>query len=102
MSSLEYRSALDYERSADRAGAFRLGGVGLLPFKVVEPIVVLVEFLVVMLASLLSGIWYHLVFFGSVGNIETFVSVGLLVCVNVSAISAARGDYRPNSLLNFS
>src|SRR5262245_32407130 len=32
MSSLEYASALDYERSADRAGAFRLGGIGRLPF----------------------------------------------------------------------
>jgi Undecaprenyl-phosphate glucose phosphotransferase len=105
--SLEYRSALpaslsEYERSAGHAGAFRLRWIGLLPFKVVEPTVVLVEFLVVMLASLLSGIGYHLIFFESVGDIGTFLSVGLLVFVNVSAISAARGDYRPNSLLNFS
>jgi Undecaprenyl-phosphate glucose phosphotransferase len=87
----------EYERSADHAGAFRL----VLPFKFIEPTVILFEFLVVLLASLFGGIGYHLVFFGSVGDIRTFVGVGLLVFVNVSAISAARGNYRPNSLLNF-
>lgn len=104
--SLEYRAALpaslsDYERSADQAGAFRFGWIGLLPFKFIEPTVILFEFLVVVLASLFGGIGYHLACFGSVGDIGTFVSVGLLVFVNVSAISAARGNYRPNSLLNF-
>ena len=104
--SLDYGTALPGSfsgdrRSADQAGAFRLGGLGLLPFWLVEPTVIFFEFLVVLLACLVSGIAYHWIVFGSVGDIESFASIGLLVFVNVSAISAARGNYRPNSLLNF-
>jgi Undecaprenyl-phosphate glucose phosphotransferase len=105
--SLEYWSTLPAslrgdERSTDHVGAYRLGWTCWLPFRLVEPTVILVEFLLVILASLLSGIGYHLVFLGSIGNIGTFVSVGVLVFVNFSAISAARGNYRPNSFLNLS
>ena len=50
-------------------------------------------------ASVIVDIAYHSIFHGHQGNVNTFFALGLLVFVNFSAISAARGNYRPNQLI---
>jgi Undecaprenyl-phosphate glucose phosphotransferase len=94
--SIEYRSA---RHNSYRDSVFRWGWP-VLPFRFVEPVVIIGELLILIWASVLSGVGYHWIFLGGIGSIERFVSVGILVFVNISAISAARGNYKATSLLN--
>ena len=59
------------------------------------------DLILILTASVLSGTAYHLAFLDQVGNPATFLSVGGLTYINFAAILAARGAYRPQSLVNF-
>jgi undecaprenyl-phosphate galactose phosphotransferase/putative colanic acid biosynthesis UDP-glucose lipid carrier transferase len=48
-----------------------------------------------------AGIGYQWMFLNTVGSVERFFGIGLLIIANFSAISAARGNYQPRNLVNF-
>ncbi len=73
----------------------------LVPFRWIEGIALCADVVLVVSASILSGVAYQLAFWNTVGPVETFLGVGILAGVNFSAILAARGDYRPQNLANF-
>jgi Undecaprenyl-phosphate glucose phosphotransferase len=74
-----------------------------LPYHLVEPAVLTVDILLVVAVSLLAGIGYNWLFLGLIpaNSIQTYAALGVLTLTNVSAILAARGQYRLSSLLSF-
>lgn len=74
---------------------------GLLPFRMIESTALCCDVALILIISVLTGIGYHFIFLDRVGPVETFLSIGAIVCVNFSAILAARGDYRPQNLTDF-
>jgi undecaprenyl-phosphate galactose phosphotransferase/putative colanic acid biosynthesis UDP-glucose lipid carrier transferase len=56
---------------------------------------------IIMLSCLISGVGYNWAFVGNVPSIQTYAGIGALTCINLSAILAARGDYRVIKLLSF-
>ena len=72
-----------------------------LPFHLIEAVAVGSDALLILAASLLTGIAYHLSVLDRVGPIETFLGIGALTAINFSAILAARGAYQPKSLASF-
>jgi Undecaprenyl-phosphate glucose phosphotransferase len=71
------------------------------PYRLVEPGVLLVDLFLVIAISLIAGIGYNWFFFGIIPAMETYAAIGVLTFTNVCAILAARGDYRITNLLNF-
>ena len=71
---------------------------GLLAFRSIGPITLCSDVVIIVGASLLSGMLYHLVVFSQFGAVEIFFGVGALTAVNFSAIMAARGAYKPETL----
>jgi undecaprenyl-phosphate galactose phosphotransferase/putative colanic acid biosynthesis UDP-glucose lipid carrier transferase len=67
----------------------------------VGPTVLIADMIVLLGVSVISGLVYNLIFFGSAWGTETHLAIGLLACVNTSAVLAARGDYAPSNLINF-
>jgi Undecaprenyl-phosphate glucose phosphotransferase len=74
---------------------------GLLPFQMIESTALCCDVALILITSVLAGMAYHLMFLHRVGPVESFFSIGAVVCVNFSAILAARGDYRPQNLTDF-
>ena len=74
---------------------------GLLPFHLVEAAAICSDGVLILAASVLTGIAYYLLAFDLVGPVEIFFGVGVLTFVNFSAILAARGAYRPQNLADF-
>jgi undecaprenyl-phosphate galactose phosphotransferase/putative colanic acid biosynthesis UDP-glucose lipid carrier transferase len=74
-----------------------------LSYHLVEPTVLAVDIIIVVAVSLLAGIGYHLAFRGFLpaNTIQTYAAVGVLTFTNVSAVLAARGDYRVSNLVSF-
>jgi Undecaprenyl-phosphate glucose phosphotransferase len=74
-----------------------------LPYRLVEPAVLTVDIILVVAVSLLAGIGYNWFFLGRIpaNAIQTYAALGVLTLTNVSAILAARGQYRLSSLLSF-
>jgi Undecaprenyl-phosphate glucose phosphotransferase len=72
-----------------------------LPYHLVEPTVVAVDMFILIAVSLLAGIGYSWVFSGYVPAVQSYAAIGLLAFVNLSAVLAARGDYRVMNLTNF-
>src|SRR6516164_7452913 len=75
-----------------------------LPYHLVEPITFTVDIILVVAISLLAGIGYNYFFLGLIpaaNAIQTYVAIGVLTLTNVSAILAARGDYRVSNLVSF-
>jgi undecaprenyl-phosphate galactose phosphotransferase/putative colanic acid biosynthesis UDP-glucose lipid carrier transferase len=75
-----------------------------LPYHLVEPIAFIVDIILVVAVSLLAGIGYNYFFLGLIPAataIQTYVAIGVLTLTNVSAILAARGDYRVSNLVSF-
>ena len=56
-------------------------------------LVALVEFVLIALASVLSGTLYHLQVYDSYGDIPAFLSVGIVVAFIFVTANALRGDY---------
>ena len=71
------------------------------PYHLVKPMVVAVDLFVVVGISVLSGIGYHFSVFGSVGGLQSYLAFGAITFTNVSAVLAARGDYRVINLVSF-
>jgi undecaprenyl-phosphate galactose phosphotransferase/putative colanic acid biosynthesis UDP-glucose lipid carrier transferase len=59
--------------------------------------------IIVIAISLLAGVGYNWVFLGVVpaSATQTYAAIGVLTFTNVSAVLAARGDYRVNNLIRF-
>jgi Undecaprenyl-phosphate glucose phosphotransferase len=75
-----------------------------LPYHLVEPITFTVDIILVVAVSLLAGIGYNYFFLGLIPAataIQTYAAIGVLTLTNVSAILAARGDYRVSNLVSF-
>jgi Undecaprenyl-phosphate glucose phosphotransferase len=72
-----------------------------LPYHLVEPTVIAADMFIVIVACLVTGLGYNWVSQGHVPSIETYAAIGLLTSTNLSAILAARGDYRVVNLVNF-
>jgi Undecaprenyl-phosphate glucose phosphotransferase len=72
-----------------------------LPFHLTEPLFIAADLIVILGTSVLTGITYERCFLGNSGSIQTYLGVGLIIFVNFSAISAARGNYRLSRLLEF-
>jgi Undecaprenyl-phosphate glucose phosphotransferase len=77
------------------AGRFRL------PYHLVEPAVVVGDIVIIIAACLATGFGYNWAAGGYIPAIESYAAIGVLASVNVSAVLAARGDYRVINLLNF-
>ena len=72
-----------------------------LPFRYVEPIAILGDVLTILLTSVISGVSYQWIFLDTIGDIETYAAIGILVLVNFCALTSAQNNYRPTSLINF-
>jgi len=71
-----------------------------LPFQFVEPFVIAVDFILLLCASVIAGIGYHLFFLGGIPNAGPYVAIGALAGLNVTTTLAAAGAYKFQSLLN--
>ena len=74
-----------------------------LPYHAVEPAVIAADLIIVVAISLLAGIGYNWIFLGVVPTTatQTYAAIGVLTFTNVSAVLAARGDYRVDNLVRF-
>jgi Undecaprenyl-phosphate glucose phosphotransferase len=75
-------------------------GLPWLPFNFIQPLAVAGDFFVILLASVLTGMGYHWFFLNSLGDINTFVALGALVCANFCAFTGTRQNYSPANLMN--
>lgn len=71
-----------------------------LPFYLVEPAVLTIDVLLIIAASVASGIGYHWLFLDRVPDAVPYIAIGVLAAFNFVAIELARGAYRVTSLLN--
>jgi len=87
------------ERHSRQANGRRLH----LPYHLVEPIVLTVDLVLVIAISLLAGIGDNWFISGLIpaNAIPTYTAIGVLTVTNVSAVLAARGDYRVSNLVSF-
>jgi Undecaprenyl-phosphate glucose phosphotransferase len=100
MSYSEHGAARLYGAAIDLSGQRRFSFSRLIPFSAVRRIVLGFDVLIIVLASLLAGLAYHFLAFGQTGEISTYIAVGLLIASNFVGISAARGNYGHEHLLN--
>jgi hypothetical protein len=72
-------------------------------YHLIEPTVIAADLIIVVAINLLAGIGYNWVFLGVVPATatQTYTATGVLTFTNVSAVLAARGDYRVNDLVRF-
>jgi hypothetical protein len=70
-----------------------------IPFRSVEPLAWALDCIIILTSSILSGYAYHRWVVGGGGDVETSLAVGLLVAVNFTTVLAARGSYKPLSLI---
>ena len=73
-----------------------------LPYHLLAPVVVSVDLVTLISVSVLTGVAYEWSFIGIVPGMGRYAAIGLLAFTNLSAILAARGDYRVDNLANFS
>jgi Undecaprenyl-phosphate glucose phosphotransferase len=71
-----------------------------LPYYFVEPVVLAVDFGLLVGASVLAGIGYHWIFLNSVPSAAPYVAIGGLAALNVTTILAALRAYRLQTLVN--
>ena len=72
-----------------------------LPYHFVEPTVIVGDIVIVIACSLISGFAYNYASAGNVPAMQVYAAIGVLASLNLSAILAARGDYRVIKLLGF-
>jgi len=70
------------------------------PFHLVEPVVFVVDFVLVVGMSVLTGVGYHWLFLNRVPDFTPYVAIGVLSFSNFAAILAVRGAYRFRYLAN--
>ena len=71
------------------------------PYHLVEPTVIAVDMLIIIVASVLTGLAYNWFFLGHIPAAGTYAAIGLLTSTNFCAVLAARGAYRVINLVNF-
>jgi Undecaprenyl-phosphate glucose phosphotransferase len=73
------------------------------PYHLIEPTVIAADLIIVVAISLLAGVGYNWLFIGVVPATATqmYAAIGVLTFTNVSAVLAARGDYRVSNLVRF-
>jgi len=71
-----------------------------LPFYLVEPAVLTIDLLLIIAASVLSGVGYHWLFLDRVPDAGPYFAVGVLAAFNFAAVQFALGSYRVTSLLD--
>jgi undecaprenyl-phosphate galactose phosphotransferase/putative colanic acid biosynthesis UDP-glucose lipid carrier transferase len=71
-----------------------------LPFQFIEPVVLAVDFILLLCASVFAGIGYHWFFLGGIPNTGPYVAIGALAGLNVTTTLAAAGAYKFQTLLN--
>jgi len=81
----------------DESGGARLR----LPYHLVEPTVIAVDIVIAVAACVMGGFGYNWVFLGHTPAIEPHIAIGVLASINLSAVLAARGDYRVINLISF-
>jgi Undecaprenyl-phosphate glucose phosphotransferase len=72
-----------------------------LPYYLVEPTVFFLDLIVVVSISLISAVGYSWAIYNNLEGVEGQLAFGVLAFANVSALLAARGDYKIHSLVNF-
>ena len=71
------------------------------PYHLVEPTVIAVDMLIIIVASVLTGLAYNWFFLGHIPAAGTYAAIGLLTSTNFCAVLAARSAYRVINLVNF-
>ena len=96
------QDTIDVSPSANTSGRVDYSNRRLrLPYHFVEPTVIVGDIVIVIACSLISGFTYNYASSGNVPAMQVYAAVGVLASVNLSAILAARGDYRVIKLLSF-
>ena len=72
-----------------------------LPFEMVGWVALMAELVIVVTTSIVADVGYHWFALDEPGSIGSAFGIGLIVSANFLAISAARGSYQPESLVNF-
>lgn len=72
-----------------------------LPFDLIEPVVCAVDVVLIVAASVVSGVGYHWFFLNYVPNVSSYVLIGALACLNFVTNLVALGSYRSDVLVNF-
>lgn len=72
-----------------------------LPFHFIGWLVLFEDMIVIVATSVATGAGYHFFFLDALGNADRYLGIGVVAAANFSAISAARGSYRPVNLLSF-
>jgi Undecaprenyl-phosphate glucose phosphotransferase len=88
------------QSSIGRRAALRIHDRLALPYYFVEPVVLAVDFVLVVGASVLAGIGYHWIFLNIVPSAGPYVAIGALAALNVTTILAALRAYRLQTLVN--
>jgi Undecaprenyl-phosphate glucose phosphotransferase len=70
------------------------------PFHLIELGTLIGDLIVILLASIASGVGYQWLALGATGEIETYLALGALVFANFFAITSAQQNYRPTNLIN--
>jgi Undecaprenyl-phosphate glucose phosphotransferase len=98
----EDQSAVEISGSSSTSvSRYRAARLFRLPYHLVEPTVIVADMLIVIISSIITGIAYNWIFLGHVPAVQTYTAIGLLTSTNLSAILAARGDYRVINLVDF-
>jgi undecaprenyl-phosphate galactose phosphotransferase/putative colanic acid biosynthesis UDP-glucose lipid carrier transferase len=72
-----------------------------LPYHLVEPLVIAIDVVITIATCVMAGFGYNWFFLGHLPATEPHVAIGVLASINVSAVLAARGDYRVMKLASF-
>ena len=71
-----------------------------LPFQLIKSLTLGCDFVIILLASIVSGGGYHWLALDSFGDINTFLAIGGLVFANFFALTSAQQNYHPTNLIN--
>ena len=80
--------------------ALRIFSCLALPYYFVEPIVLSIDFILLVCASVLAGIGYHWIFLNRLPDAVPYVAIGGLAALNFTAILTALGMYKLQSLID--
>jgi Undecaprenyl-phosphate glucose phosphotransferase len=84
-----------------RANAAAPSAKILLRFSTIPKVAFVMDFVLVVSASVIAGVLYHNLVMRTNGRPSDFFAVGILVFTNVSTLLLTRRDYEPNKLMNF-
>jgi undecaprenyl-phosphate galactose phosphotransferase/putative colanic acid biosynthesis UDP-glucose lipid carrier transferase len=71
-----------------------------MPFQLIELGTLVGDLVVILLASIVSGVEYQWLFLDTVGDVATYLALGALVFANFFAVTSAQQNYRPTNLIN--